>query len=220
MKAISVMVAALLAATPAMAADDPEPIYMGIDLTVEPEPVPAPDTGATEQRSVDAALRDLLDEGVELGCLSFQEPATFSQIANDSEACAAYIARLAAATSTGEETAEPATVEPDNPWRAIPVVTLARAAQSGNKRAQLELGIRFEEGVGGLAQNLAFAHELYSEAARTVPERRGIVMRRRGDDAMGAAGGASPARGIVSPRIPGLPEAQERLDALEGRMER
>lgn len=198
----------LLVAFPAKAQDD-ETIYMGIDLTAEPMPV----EGEPTQSSVDAAMLGVLEEGVELGCLAFEPPSTFSQTENDSAECREYIARLTAAAS-GEGSDEAEEAEQENPYRAIPLVMLAQAAQSGNKRAQLELGMRFEEGVAGVEQDWERAAQLYQQAGRATPARHGM---RVSQSEAGVGGGVS--RGVVSPRIPGLPEARERLEALEGRME-
>ena len=202
---------AMLAAAPVAAAQDGETHYMGIDLTVDPEPV------AAQQRSVEEQLRPLLDEGVELGCLAFEPPATFSQTDDTSDACREYIVRLAEETAphaeaegTGDTDAEAKA----NTLRQVPLVTLARVAQGGDKRAQLELGMRFEEGRGGVGVDLPRALELYTMAGRATPARRGMVVR---ETEGGEGGGVS--RGERSPRIPGLPEARERRDALEARME-
>lgn len=189
----------LLLAAPA-AAQDADTVYMGIDLTAEPEP---------QQRSLGGDMRAMLDEGVELGCLEFTPPASFAQTDDRSPECQAYIARLSAASNS-----EAPATDPDNPLRAVPLQQLAAAAQSGNKQAQLELGIRFEEGIGGVEQNWDYALELYTQAGRATPARRGMVVR---ESEAGAGGGVS--RGIMSPRIPGLSEARERRDALEERME-
>lgn len=205
----------LLLALPA-AAQDEETVYMGIDLTAEPEPVPAPGDGEAQQHSLDGNMRPLLDEGVELGCLAFEPPATFSQTGNGSSECEAYILRLRAASAAGGDS-DPAVAATDNPWRAIPLVTLARAAQSGNKSAQLELGIRFEEGVGGLEQDWERADRLYTEAARATPAVSGVAIRQT-ENREGVPGGGITRRQIT-PRVPGLPEARERRDALRDRME-
>ena len=200
---------ALLALVPvsAVAQDDAGQSYMGIDLTQQASTAPVP-----EQRTVGLEMRDMLDRGVELGCLEFTPPAQFAQSENDSEECAAYLRQLAAATNV-EEPRDAPQFDPAYPLRSMPLVRLARLAQSGNKQAQLELGIRFEEGIGGVERNPSRALELYTLASRATPARYGMVVRQTEP---GAGGGVS--RGQRSPRIPGLPEARERRDALEARL--
>lgn len=192
----------LLLVAPA-AAQDADGVYMGIDLTAEAEP---------QQRSLDGDMRVVLDEGVELGCLTFTPPASFAQNDNRTPECQAYIARLSAASN-----AEAPAADPDNPLRAVPLRQLAAAAQAGNKQAQLELGIRFEEGIGGVEQNWDFALELYTQAGRATRARNAIEV--SGGAGENAGQGGSLGRRQVTTRIPGLAEARERRDALEARME-
>ena len=201
------LLVALLMCSPASAQEGSSE-YMGIDLTAQPETEP-------EQRSVQPELKAMLDRGVELGCLSFDPPTTFAQTDDRSEPCLAYLRQLAAATSPDiDETPAPPEASAEFPLRAVPLVQLARAAQSGNKRAQFELGVRFELGIGGVETDFERALELYREAGRATPARHGMIVR---DSEAGAGGGVS--RGQVSPRIPGLPEARARREALEARLE-
>ena len=50
---------------------------------------------------------------------------------------------------------------------ASEVQELARRAQNGDKQAQLDLGVRFEDG-NGVVRNLARARQLYESAARPI----------------------------------------------------
>lgn len=215
--AVKIAIAASLAlgsAGIAVAAQDPDaPVYMGIDLSAQPTPLQT----SADQRSVAADQKALLDEGVEIGCLAFAPPATYSQTENRGEACRAFIARLEALTTPHAGSAEgPTAAEgPRDRHATLPLVTIARMAYNGDKRAQFELGKRFEEGRGGVEPDWEKARELYKKAARATPARKGF--RRAG----GGIGNETSIMtiGQASPRIPGLPEARERLDALEQRME-
>jgi hypothetical protein len=85
--------------------------------------------------------------------------------------------------------------------------TLARRAEAGDKRAQLELGIRFEEG-RGLPVDRERAAFFYRLAARAT----GGTKWTHAPDVKGVKG--SPQRVYLGPRQPGLPEAKERLERL------
>jgi len=94
------------------------------------------------------------------------------------------------------------------PGAAEPALqALAREAWAGNKAAQLELGIRYEEG-RGVPQDLKRAARLYASASRRTEGRvwsyTPAVSRVRGQ--------VLPVRS--GPTIPGLPEAAERLASL------
>lgn len=91
--------------------------------------------------------------------------------------------------------------------------SLAQRARGGDKRAQLELGIRFEEGLG-VPIDWGRAERLYRMAATASGGTTMIYVppMRRGE-----SGRVMPLRS--GPRIPGLPEAQLRLDALRKRRE-
>jgi hypothetical protein len=92
----------------------------------------------------------------------------------------------------------------------LPLVTLANMARAGSKQARLELGIRFEEG-RGLARDLKRARSLYRQAATSSGGQVPVYS---------PAVGNSPGRVIMintGPVVPGLPEAAQRLRALEVR---
>ncbi len=86
--------------------------------------------------------------------------------------------------------------------------SLAERARSGDKRAQLELGIVFEEGKG-LEPNRANALHLYELAARDTPSTRWIYVP--------SPGGGAPSRviPIAKQSSPGLAEAKLRLEHLQ-----
>lgn len=86
---------------------------------------------------------------------------------------------------------------------------LARRAESGDKPAQLELGIRFEEG-RGVARDLARAEKLYRAAAKPSG---GVTYVYNPPAAKGGAG--SLLRLDHGASKPGLPEARERLERLQ-----
>ncbi|APE27124.1 hypothetical protein BMF35_a0295 [Aurantiacibacter gangjinensis] len=93
-----------------------------------------------------------------------------------------------------------------------PLTSLARRAQTGDEAAQLELGIRFEEG-RGVVRDLDNARRLYRLAATP-----------SGGDMPIYVPGVGDAPGTVQwfntgPRREGLAEARERLQALDARME-
>jgi hypothetical protein len=88
---------------------------------------------------------------------------------------------------------------------------LARRAQAGDKQAQLDLGIAYEEG-RGVAVDLKRAERLYRTAARNSG---GAVWTYVPPARKGAAGRVIPVS-IGSTRN-GLIEASERLAQLEGR---
>ena len=88
---------------------------------------------------------------------------------------------------------------------------LARRAQFGDKRAQLELGKRYEEG-RGLAVNLSRAGRLFAKAAAPGAGNSFIYV-----PGFGRGGGGAVVPTYQAKRLSGLPEARERLEALEGR---
>ena len=85
---------------------------------------------------------------------------------------------------------------------------LARRARAGDKRAQLELGIRYEEG-RGVPLDLNLAERLYRQAAAGTPRTTAIYVPARGGRGRGRV---LPARLGLAAR--GLPEARRRLHAL------
>lgn len=90
---------------------------------------------------------------------------------------------------------------------------LGNRAQAGDKRAQLELGIAFEEGYG-VAPDLDRAAALYRVAASNDPGRMWIYVP--------SPGGGAPAQvmPIDRPARPGLAEARMRLAALDGKRQK
>jgi hypothetical protein len=93
------------------------------------------------------------------------------------------------------------------------VQALATRAASGDKYAQLELGIRFEEG-RGVPLDWERAERLYRTAAA---QRGGTMMVYVPPTRRGGAGHVMPISS--GPVVPGLPEARARLEALRKRRE-
>lgn len=91
------------------------------------------------------------------------------------------------------------------------VQSLARRAAAGDKWAQLELGIRFEEG-RGVPMDWRRAQRLYAAASRATG---GTIMVYVPPVRPGGRGSVMPMS--TGPRIGGLPEARERLEALRKR---
>ena len=91
------------------------------------------------------------------------------------------------------------------------VQSLARRAAAGDKRAQLELGTRFEDG-RGVPLDWGRAERLYRMAATTTGGTRMVYVPpvRRG-----GSGRVMPVSS--GPLVAGLPEAQARLEALRKR---
>ncbi|HEY0626204.1 MAG TPA: SEL1-like repeat protein [Allosphingosinicella sp.] len=84
---------------------------------------------------------------------------------------------------------------------------LVRRVHRQDKYAQLELGIRYEEG-RGVPVNLKLAEQLYGLAAMNT---RGSYF------APGSKGAAAPPQFFVQAGGKGLPEAKRRLEALRAR---
>ncbi len=87
--------------------------------------------------------------------------------------------------------------------------SLARRAKSGDKRAQLELGTRYEEG-RGVTPNRKRAERLYRSAAMQIGGVRMAYVPAAGKNGRGATVPISGGR-----LVPGLPEAAARLAALQ-----
>lgn len=122
---------------------------------------------------------------------------------------AAALLALAAACSTHADRYQGISLAADNPDETLR--TIARAAQQGDKRAQLALGIRFETG-DGVPVDLRRAERLYRRAAATTGDVRGVYY----------SGIRPKTEGRVvpswfQPPQAGLPEAQARLEALRQR---
>ena len=87
--------------------------------------------------------------------------------------------------------------------------SLASRAQSGDKQAQLELGIRFEEG-RGVTRDLKKARKLYAKAATSSGGTIWVYSPPVGN---GTSGRVIPVN--AGPRQHGLAEAKRRLEGLE-----
>jgi TPR repeat protein len=125
--------------------------------------------------------------------------------------CAAAGAALGAALvacSTAPERYQGISLSADNGDRAVQA--LARRAAAGDKRAQLALGIRFETG-DGVPVDLRRAARLYRLAATTTGDVRDVYFPSVRMKTPGRL-----LRTYETPRF-GLPEAQERLEALRQR---
>ena len=92
---------------------------------------------------------------------------------------------------------------------AAEVQSLARRAQAGDKHAQLELGIRFEEG-NGVERDLKRAKKLYRAAAKDSSGRQWVYSPSTGS---GSPGRAIPV--VTGGLQPGLEEARIRLERLD-----
>ena len=98
-----------------------------------------------------------------------------------------------------------------NGLTSMDLAALARRANAGDKRAQLDLGVRFEEGIG-MERDPAKARKLYAQAATTSGGTIWVYSPPVGN---GTSGRVIPVdRG---PRQPGLAEAKQRLVTLERR---
>ena len=89
------------------------------------------------------------------------------------------------------------------------VQALAARASSGDKQAQLDLGIRFEEGAG-VARDLAAAKKLYRQAASDSGGTMWVYTPPVGN---GTSGRVVPVQSGIKQY--GLAEAQRRLGALK-----
>jgi hypothetical protein len=115
---------------------------------------------------------------------------------------ASVLAGCAAPSSYAGISLKPGAVDPQ-------LQELARRARAGDKHAQLDLGIRYEEG-RGIEPDLAIAKRLYRAAASPRRERSLIYFP---PPRPGAAGRVLPVRSGVSE--PGLAEAAQRLAGLK-----
>lgn len=96
-----------------------------------------------------------------------------------------------------------------SPMRDVPLGILARSAWAGNKQAQLELGIRFEEG-RGVTQDPGRARKLYAKAAR---DSGGTIWVYTPPVGNGTKGRVIPVN--TGPKQSGLAEAKRRLEGAE-----
>lgn len=117
--------------------------------------------------------------------------------------CAAVTLTACAASSYAGIPLQAGAADPEVQW-------LARRAQAGDKHAQLELGIRFEEG-RGVRCDQRRAEILYAYSSGERGRTRWAYI----PAVNGASGHAVPVKPGL--RKPGLVEAQARLDHLRGR---
>jgi len=94
-------------------------------------------------------------------------------------------------------------------YTAMPLSTLASKAQGGDKQAQLELGIRFEEG-NGVARDMDNARKLYAKAAA---DSGGTIWIYSPPVGNGTSGRVIPVD--TGPKRTGLAEAKRRLGKAE-----
>jgi len=94
-------------------------------------------------------------------------------------------------------------------YAAMPLTALASEAQGGSKQAQMELGIRFEEG-RGVERDLGKARKLYGSAAS---DSGGTIWVYSPPVGNGTSGRTIPVN--TGPKRSGLAEAKRRLEGLE-----
>ncbi len=142
-------------------------------------------------------------------------------------------ARLAQALARNEQLESPCRWRPADQQRAfaiacgsVPLVAVTRAASEGDKHAQLELGVRFENGIG-VAQDWAKALKLYRMAgtdsrsveAISAPNYSGTLL---SNPEIGVVDTTQPsmARNAYPgrPAVPGLAEARVRYQALKHKL--
>jgi TPR repeat protein len=85
------------------------------------------------------------------------------------------------------------------------IQNLARRARASDKQAQLQLGIRYEEGLG-IAPNLRRARSVYLAASRTTGGRSALHL-----PSASGKGGVATIPVSTGPRVEGLAEARHRL---------
>lgn len=160
--------------------------YMGIDLSQPPAASSPGDKGEFV-----AAIRANMEQIRSANCAASEK-----SLSEECNRLLADFAQLMADRSTLER---------------LPLVALARRAHSGDKRAQLELGRRFEEG-RDVEQDLNRALKLYRMAAADTQGTRIAFVR-------GVGGAADSVQAVPGgPTTPGLAEAKERLAALKDRI--
>jgi len=172
--------------------------YMGIDISN-----PAPEFTLNEDQKVYFKDRRLvLVKAKEAGC-----------IAEDEKPLLLSAKQLAACDGMADEYFA---LERDKPvfdfvrqYQEMQISTLGAKAQSGDKHAQLELGIRFEEG-RGVERDLKKARKLYAKAAASSGGRIWVYSPPVGN---GTSGRVIPVN--AGPKQSGLAEAKRRLEGLE-----
>lgn len=164
-----------------------------------------------------------------IGLIGCAQPRAYYGVSLNAPVSAAEQERLAAALAQGGQTSGACWWQSAGssewtqvPCDAVPLTALARLAEKNDKGAQLELGIRFEEGIG-VPKDLDTARKLYRMAARDSISGQPIGFQDYSGTLFGGVnGGDIPAndprfaRGLAQgwPSKRGLPEAQERLRQL------
>ncbi|WP_173205316.1 SEL1-like repeat protein [Sphingopyxis sp. BSNA05] len=183
--------------------------YMGIDIS---KPAPA-FTLSPEQAGFFRAQNMLYNQAQAAGCIS-SKPADEAADAPVGEGigeanagqpavCRAIALRLALL-----ELRRPALVF-ERSYADMPLTALASEAQGGSKQAQLELGIRFEEG-RGVERDIDKARKLYGSAAS---DSGGTIWVYSPPVGNGTSGRTIPVN--TGPKRSGLAEAKRRLEGLE-----
>ena len=174
--------------------------YMSIDMNGAASPVLT-----AQQERIERERDALMLIAVLAGCYE-RTPAGFRTVPPDmapSFACGAQLAEIEMRSKALPSGRGPSGVQ------ALDLSRLALLASMDDKRAQLELGIRFEEGIG-LPIDLDRARQLYGRAASASGGTLWVYSP--------PVGNATSGRVIPieqGPRMPGLVEAQGRLEQLE-----
>jgi len=183
--------------------------YMGIDIS---KPAPA-FTLSPEQAAFFRAQNLLYDKAQAAGCIP-SKPVD--------KAADAPVGEGIVEPDAGQRTAcrtialQLVTLEMRRPALALkrsyadmPLTALASKAQGGSKQAQLELGIRFEEG-RGVERDVSKARKLYESAAS---DSGGTIWVYSPPVGNGTSGRTIPVN--TGPKRSGLAEAKRRLEGLE-----
>jgi hypothetical protein len=183
--------------------------YMGIDIS---KPAPA-FTLSPEQAAFFRAQNLLYDKAQAAGCIP-SKPVD--------KAADAPVGEGIVEPDAGQRTAcrtialQLVTLEMRRPALALkrsyadmPLTALASEAQGGSKQAQLELGIRFEEG-RGVERDVSKARKLYGSAAS---DSGGTIWVYSPPVGNGTSGRTIPVN--TGPKRSGLAEAKRRLEGLE-----
>ena len=175
--------------------------YMGIDTS------PSAQVSALtpEQQNAERERQILMLIAVLNGCYE-RVPGGFRTIPAEearNTSCTIQLADIEVrSTSVGARSRGPSSFE------AMDLSSLAGLASTGSKHAQLELGIRFEEGIG-MIPDLKKAHKLYGLAASNSGGTIWVYSPPVGN---GTTGRVIPIN--TGPVRPGLPEAKRRLEEL------
>lgn len=183
--------------------------YMGIDIS---NPAPAY-TLSPEQIAFFQEQNLLLAQAQAAGCIPAEPDSKAADVqvgedvpgsnADQRAACHAIAVQLAML-----ETRRPALAFRRS-YADMPLTALASEAQRGSKQAQLELGIRFEEGKG-VERDLDKARKLYAQAAS---DSGGTIWVYSPAVGNGTKGRTIPVN--TGPKRSGLAEAKRRLKGVE-----